>query len=65
MSAWKKKKKGKTSKFVDAEIRIREKGINMEWIDEKIEKKNKSSGTERCENFGTLNMNKNMIHSIP
>ena len=39
---------------------MREKGINnMEEIDrEKMEKENKSSGTERRENIGTLYMNK-------
>ena len=54
--AWKKKKKkGKTSKFVDAGRNnwMREKGINsMKWIDW-AEKKNKIKNldADRCENI--------------
>ena len=61
VSTWK-KKKGKTSKFVDAEgnnWNEREGGINnIEWIDSsRMEKENKTLGTERYENIDTLYIN--------
>ena len=61
---WKKKKR-KTSKFVDAGINNRNEreGTSQHGMGQqrRMEKKNKTLGTERCANIYTLYINKNKI----
>ena len=55
------KKKRKTSKFVGAGSNRNEKGWDQQHgkdRQKRIEKENKTSGTERCENIETLYVNK-------
>ena len=54
-ATWKKKKKGKTSKFVTQEVRtgMREKGHGMDRQG-RMEKRNVILVTERCENINAI-----------
>ena len=58
LSGRKTKGRLRNSWMQEVTIGMRDNEINMEWIDqERMEKKNKTLGTERCESIDTLYIN--------